>query len=91
MATKKKGKAAVLREEIHLLVDELPNKELYGVKRYIAYLRNINDSMMQKLVETPYDDEPLTKEDEAALEEAWEAVARGEVLTDEELGRELGL
>ena len=91
MTTKRKSKAAILREDIHQLVDELPNKELHGVKRFLAYLRNTNDALTQKLLESSYTDEPLTKEEEDAVDEAWDAAARGEVLTDEELGRQLGL
>jgi hypothetical protein len=46
---------------------------------------------MRKMVEAPYDDEPLTEEDIAALDEAWEDVAAGRVISTEELERELGL
>lgn len=91
MTTNRKSKATVLREAIHQLVDELPSKELHGVKRFLAYLRNTSDALTQKLMESSYSDEPLTKEEENAVDEAWEASARGEVLTDEELGRQLGL
>ena len=91
MTTKKKSKATVLREDIHQLVDELPNKELHGVKRFLAYLRNTNDALTQKLLESSYTDEPLTKEEQKSVDEAWDAAARGDVLSDEELGRQLGL
>ncbi len=43
------------------------------------------------MVEAPYDDEPLTEEDIAALDEAWEDVAAGRLVSDEEVKRELGL
>lgn len=46
---------------------------------------------MRKLVEAPYDDEPLTEEDIAALDEAWEDVAAGRLVPMEEVERELGL
>lgn len=91
MTIKRKSKAAILREDIHQLVDELPNKELYGVKRFLAYLRNTHDALTQKLLESSYTDEPLTKEERKAVDEAWDAAAHGDVLSDEELGRQLGL
>ena len=87
----RKKKSVILKEELHGLIDELADRDLYAAKRFLAYLRNIRDPMMQKLVETPYEDEPLTEEDKAALDEAWEAIARGEVYSDEEVRRELGL
>ncbi len=39
----------------------------------------------------PVDDEPLTPEEVAALDEAYAARQRGDVVTDEELRRELGV
>lgn len=80
MTVKRKSKATVLREEIHQLEDELPNKELHGVKRLLAYLRILGDPLTQKLLEAPYDDEPLTKEEESAIDEAWEDVRAGKVV-----------
>ncbi len=38
-----------------------------------------------------YDDEPLTPEDWAAIQEGREAIRRGEFITLEELEKELGL
>ena len=91
MPAKKNSHSKVLRAEIQLLVEDLPDKELYGVKRFLAYLRNTNDALTQKLLESSYTDEPLTEQEEIAVDEAWDAAARGEVLTDEELGRQLGI
>lgn len=90
MATKQK-KSHALKQELHRLLDELSDRDLYTAKRFMAYLRNTRDPMMQKLVEAPYDDEPLTEEDEAALAEGWEAFARGDVYSDEEVRHQLGL
>jgi hypothetical protein len=87
----RKKKSVILREELHSLVDDLSDQDLPTAKRFLAYLRNIRDPFMQKLVEAPYEDEPLTEEDIAALDEAWEDLAAGRVITMEELERELGL
>lgn len=87
----RKKKSVVLKEQIHSLVDGLAEKDLIAAKRFLAYLWNTRDPLRQSLMEAPYDDEPLSKEDIAALDEAWEAVARGEVYTDEQLRKELGL
>jgi hypothetical protein len=43
------------------------------------------------LRDAPLDDEPLTPEDEAAIEEGRAAIARGDVITLEALRAELGL
>ena len=87
----RKKKSVILKEELHGLIDELADRDLYTAKHFLAYLRNIRDPMMQKLVETPYEDEPLTKEDIAALDEAYEDLKAGRVFTMEEVKRELGL
>lgn len=43
--------------------------------------------VLESLANAPEDDEPLTEEDERAIEEAREQVRRGEVLTHEEVRR----
>ncbi len=91
MATKRKSKTTVLREDIHQLVDELPNKELNGVKRFLVYLQILGDPLTRKLLEAPYNDEPLTKKEESAIDEAWDDVRSGSVLTMKQLTDELGL
>ncbi len=87
----RKTKAQILRGEIHRLVDDLPDKELYGARRFLAYLRNLSDPRTLKFMEAPYDDELLTTEEQAALDKAWEDVAAGRTVSMEELKRELGL
>ena len=87
----RKKKTVILRDELRQLLDQLPDQDLYTAKRFLAYLRNTRDPMMRKLVEAPYDDEPLTEEDEAALAEAYEDLAAGRVVTMEEVKREFGL
>ena len=80
-----------VRETLHRIVDELPDNELRAAKRYMEYLRNMSDPLVRKLAEAPYDDEPLTAEDEAALQEGLADFAAGRVYTSEEVKRELGL
>ena len=84
-----KRKAHTLRKELHRLVDELPDRDLYAAKRFLAYLRNTSDPLVQKLMEAPYDDEPVTEEEEAALAEAYEDLAAGRVVPHEEARRRL--
>jgi hypothetical protein len=50
----------------------------------------VDDPVLRAFMEAPEDDEPVTPEEEAAIAEAREAVARGEVTSHEELARELG-
>ena len=87
----RKKKSDILREELCTLVAQLPNRDLYAAKRFLAYLCSTRDPLIQKLVEAQYDDEPLTEEDEAALAEAYEDLAAGRVVTMEEVKREFGL
>jgi hypothetical protein len=49
-----------------------------------------DDPVLRAFLDAPEDDEPVTPEEEAAITEAREAVARGEVISHEELARELG-
>ncbi len=62
-----------------------------------ARVRSLLDSLTDddpvglSLALAPIDDEPLTPEEAAAIDEAYAARQRGDVVSDEELRRELGV
>jgi hypothetical protein len=49
------------------------------------------DPVTHSLLNAPVDDEPLTKEDLKALDQADKDIGRGDVITTVELKRRLGL
>lgn len=61
--------------------------------RFLQFLRHADadEALPPVLRDAPLDDEPVTGEERCALEEAYEAVAGGDVISDEELRRELGI
>lgn len=81
---------ALAKADLHRLVDELPESEVLPAQRYLEFLRNrAMDPAILIHMNAPPDDEPLTDEDEAALEEALEEYRRGELISAEEIKREL--
>ncbi len=78
-----------IKDELHRLVDELPQKELYGAKRFLEYLRNMGDPLLQALMEAPEDDEPTTPEEDKGADEAWQEYLRGEARPWEDVREEL--
>jgi hypothetical protein len=81
-----------LRNEVHDLVNGLPDRELMAAQRYLKYLREQGDDPVLRALEAaPLDDEAESPEEAAAIEQALEEVARGDVLTTEQLRRELGI
>ena len=78
-----------IKETLHRLVDELPETELPTAKRFLEYLRNMDDPMVKALMEAPNDDEPLTAEEAEGADEAWQEYLRGEAISAEEAKREL--
>jgi hypothetical protein len=69
------------KEALHALVDELPDDALPAAERYLQSLREAAvDPVLQAFLNAPEDDEPLTAEDLAAIEEAEAEIARGEVI-----------
>ena len=78
-----------IKEELHRLVDELPESESHAAKRFLEYLRNMGDPMMRSLMEAPEDDEPTTPEEDKGAAEAWQEYLRGEAISAEEAKREL--
>ncbi len=79
-----------VRDKLHRLVEELPQSELPAAERFLEFLRTKAwDDLVEVLANAP-EEEP--EEDEiAAIQEGMDAVARGDVVSDEELRRELGL
>jgi hypothetical protein len=81
------------KERLHQLVEELPDgAPAAAAERILAHLRTAGDDpVLRALMRAPADDEPETDEERAAVAEGLAALARGDVLSDEELRRELGI
>ena len=71
-----------VRERLHRLIDVLPDDELERMERVLV--GETNGSNGTTLADAPYDDEPLTPEDVAALSEARADIAAGRVVSHEE-------
>jgi len=80
------------REDLHRLIEEIPDGELPGVQRYLEYVRDIASDPVRRSIETaPLDDEPETEEERQGVEEAKADIRAGRTMSTEELKRELGL
>lgn len=86
MAAKATAKP-ITRTALRKLIDQLPESELVAAHRYLCYLRDEGDPLLRVLKEAPIDDEPETEEERRAVEEAWEDVRAGRVVSHEEVKR----
>lgn len=77
------------RDQIRALVDELPDDELRPALRFLQFLRDGGAPALRALALAPEDDEPLTDEDRAALDEARADLAAGRVVSHAEARRRL--
>lgn len=77
-----------LRLELHRLIDELPEAYLAEALRILQLL---NDPVTRMMLKAPEEDEELSPEGVAALEEGLRAIERGDVVSDGEVMRQLGL
>ena len=81
-----------IKDDLHRLIEELPDGEAHAARRFLEYLRNVgSDPLLKALMEAPEDDEPETEEERAAVAEAYEDIKAGRVVTMEEVKREFGL
>ena len=82
----------VTREELHYMIDFLPDSILAASgQAFLDFLKK-EDPVLFALLTAPEDDEPETEEERAAVEEAYESIAKGEkMIPDAELAKELGL
>ena len=78
------------RDRLHRLIDDLPEQDLPEVEQLLAHRQRGEPSLRERLADAPIDDEPLTAEDEAALDEAYRDIEAGRVIPDDELWRRLG-
>ena len=81
------------RDQLHRLIEKLPEGELQTAQRFLSFLceQPDVDPVAYTITHAPADDEPLTIEDIAALEEAHQEVRTGKLISHEDLKRELGL
>ena len=82
---------AALRQDLKELVDALPDRDLYAVKRYIQFLNYLDDPVAMSMAEAPLDDEPLIDEEIAAMAEGKDDVKAGRLISHEEIMRKFGL
>jgi len=79
------------RDNLHRLVDTLPESELEHAACVLEALRQAATPPNRSLEDAPLDDEPETPEERAAVEEARSDVAAGRVISHEEAKRRWGL
>jgi hypothetical protein len=80
----------VKKEELHRLIEELPEMELHVAHRFLEYLCLWEDPVLRALMGAPYDNEEETPEEMEAVREAWGQLSRGEVSSDDEVWCRLG-
>jgi len=76
----------IARDELRALVDAIPDDRLPAAREA---LEQLTDPVLLAFLNAPEDDEPLTDEDLAAIAEAKADVARGDVVSLEEVERQL--
>lgn len=78
------------RDELHALIDALPEAGLEEARRYLEALREANgDPFLAHLLLAPEDDEPTTPEEDEGAARARAEWERGEYFTAEEIKREM--
>lgn len=79
------------RDRLHALIDDLAEGELPAVERFLTERGASDDPFLRARATAPEDDEPVTPEEEAAIQEGLDAIARGDVMTQTDVRRSLGL
>jgi predicted transcriptional regulator len=81
------------KEQIHQLVNDLPESDLETVKRVLEGLSALSGSSAVEtaLASAPIDDESVTDEEAQAIEEGERDVEAGRVVTADEVQVRLGL
>ena len=79
------------KEELHRIVDLLPDSETQAALRFLEYLRDAphDDPVTPMLLSAPEDSEPLSPEEEAAVEKGLQEMRSGQTIPWEEVRRQI--
>lgn len=78
------------REKLHRLVDELPEEKLDAALKAIE--TRADDPLIRRLEDSPPEDEEISAEEEAAVQEAHDELTAGTPLVShDEIQREFGI
>lgn len=89
VAAKAAETASERRRRIREMVDRLPEDQLRRAEQLLRAIVE-DDAFLWTHATAPIDDEPLTEEERAAVEEGFEAGERGDRHRLEDVERELG-
>jgi len=79
------------RTKLHDLVESLPSEDLPTALRILEALNSSSDPMPLALRDIPFDDEPETEEERAAVAEAHRDLEEGRVIPHDEVMRKYGM
>jgi len=77
------------KEQLKQTVEKLSEAEAQDALGFIVRRQNKRDALADLLASAPVDDEPTTPEEDQSGREAAEQIARGEVLSADEIRREV--
>jgi len=77
------------KEQLRQTVEQLSEAEAQDALGYIVRRRGNHDALSNLLERAPLDDEPTTPEEDEGVREAKEQIARGDVLSADEIRREV--
>ncbi|MBM3271295.1 MAG: hypothetical protein FJZ01_26980 [Candidatus Sericytochromatia bacterium] len=77
------------RDKLHRLVDQVPEADVHAAEVFLEFLRQRQDPVRAAFEAAPEDDEPLSAEDVASLDEAKADIAAGRFITAEDAKRRL--
>lgn len=78
------------RERLRQTIENLSEAEAQDALGFIVRRREERDTLGELLNQAPLDDEPTTPEEDDGVNEARAEIARGEVLSADEIRREVG-
>lgn len=77
------------KDKLRRTVEELSEAEAQDTLGFIVHRRDKRDALAELLERAPLDDEPTTPEEDEGVREAREQIVRGEVLSADEIRREI--
>jgi hypothetical protein len=77
------------KDKLRQTVDRLTEAEAADMRDFLARRRGARDALGEFLDQAPVDDEPVTNEEERAVQQARDEIERGETISLEQARTEL--
>ncbi len=78
----------ITKKELYRLIDALPEGEVEAAGRFLEFLI-AQDPTVYTLISAPFDDEPISEEEDLEAKNAWNEHLKGKSISSDDAAKEI--